>query len=126
MSLNLDFILKNYLNYFEYYKKKNKKIAILGAGPMGLATAYYLIKKGYLPEIFEADDRIGGMTATFNFNGLEIERFYHFHCTSDHDYFEILKEFKLLHKFHWVKTKMGFYFNKKIQSWGNPFGVIKI
>ena len=45
---------------------------------MGLATAYYLIK-GYLPEIFEADDRIG-MTATFNFNGLEIERFYHFHC----------------------------------------------
>ncbi|MEL0198680.1 MAG: FAD-dependent oxidoreductase, partial [Gammaproteobacteria bacterium] len=37
-----------------------EKIAILGAGPMGLAAAYELAKLGYEPEIFEADDRVGG------------------------------------------------------------------
>lgn len=103
----------------------NKKIAILGAGPMGLAAAYYLIKKGYKPHIYEFDDRVGGMTACFNFRGLQIERFYHFHCTSDDAYFEILKDFNLLSKFHWVKTKMGFYFGEKLQDWGNPLALLK-
>ena len=44
-----------------------KKIAVLGAGPMGLAAAYQLAKDGHCPVIFEADDRVGGMTACFNF-----------------------------------------------------------
>jgi len=48
-----------------------KKIAIIGAGPMGLAVAYQLVKDGYKPVVYEADDRIGGMTASFYFDGLE-------------------------------------------------------
>lgn len=103
----------------------NKRIAILGAGPMGLATAYYLIKQGYQPNIYEADDRIGGMTATFDFNGLQIERFYHFHCTSDDVYFELLNDLNLMHKFHWVKTKMGFYFQHSLQEWGHPLALLR-
>ena len=55
-----------------------KRIAILGGGPMGLSFAYELSKLGYQVEIFEADDRLGGMTSTFDFEGLNIERFYHF------------------------------------------------
>ena len=105
--------------------KLNKKIAILGAGPMGLATAYYLIKKGYRPHIYEADDRVGGMAASFNFNGVDIERFYHFHCTSDDAYFDMLEDLNLTHKFHWVKTKMGFFYNKLLQAWGNPIALIR-
>lgn len=101
----------------------NKKIAILGAGPMGLATAYFLIKKGYSPIIYEANDRVGGMTASFDFNGIQIERFYHFHCLSDFDYFSILKDLNLFNKLHWVETKMGFYFNNSLQEWGNPISL---
>ena len=37
----------------------SKRVAVLGAGPMGLATAYQLIRQGYQPVIFEADDRVG-------------------------------------------------------------------
>jgi protoporphyrinogen oxidase len=40
---------------------KNKKIVVLGAGPMGLAVAYQLVRDGYTPVIFEADDRLGGI-----------------------------------------------------------------
>ena len=44
---------------------KSQKNSNIGAGPMGLAVAYQLVKDGYKPVVYEADDRIGGMTASF-------------------------------------------------------------
>ncbi len=104
---------------------KNKKIAVLGAGPMGLAVAYQLALDGYKPVVFEADDRVGGMTATFDFNGIEIERYYHFHCISDHAFLKVLEELKIAHQMHWVETKMGYWFQNRLQPWGNPIALLK-
>ena len=70
-------------------------IAVLGAGPMGLAVAYQLALDGHQPVVFEADDRVGGMAAAFDFSGLSIERYYHFHCTSDRSFLQILDELGL-------------------------------
>ena len=70
----------------------SQRIAVLGAGPMGLAVAYQLARDGHRPVVFEADDRVGGMTACFDFSGLQIERYYHFHCTSDTAFLYILEE----------------------------------
>ena len=95
-----------------------KTIAVLGAGPMGLAVAYQLIQEGHKPIVFEADDRVGGMTASFDFNGLAIERYYHFHCTSDDAFLDILKELGLSDKMRWVETKMGYYYQGKAASLG--------
>jgi len=102
-----------------------KKIAILGAGPMGLAVAYQLARNGHLPIVFEADDRIGGMTASFDFSGLKIERYYHFHCTSDHAFLKILAELGLSNQMNWVSTKMGYWYQNQLQAWGNPIALIK-
>tara|TARA_R110001583_G_scaffold195527_1_gene375367 strand:- start:3974 stop:5275 length:1302 start_codon:yes stop_codon:yes gene_type:complete len=102
-----------------------KKVAVLGAGPMGLAVAYQLIKDGYSPVIFEADDRIGGMAAIFDFDGLDIERYYHFHCTSDDAFLEVLNELGLDSKMQWTATKMGYWYENKLQSWGNPFALFR-
>lgn len=101
------------------------KIAILGAGPMGLAVAYQLIQEGFKPVIYEADDRVGGMTACFDFGDLRIERYYHFHCTSDVAFFDILKELGIQDKLQWVKTRMGYYHQGKVQPWGNPLALLK-
>lgn len=101
-----------------------QRIAVLGAGPMGLAVAYQLAKEGHCPVVFEADDRVGGMTATFDFNGLEIERFYHFHCTSDHAFLGLLQELDLAHKMRWVETKMGYWYQNRLQPWGNPLALL--
>ncbi len=101
-----------------------ERIAVLGAGPMGLAVAYQLAKDGHEPVVFEADDRVGGMTATFNFNGLEIERYYHFHCTSDHAFLDLLAELNIQEKMHWVETKMGYWYQNRLQPWGNPLALL--
>lgn len=102
-----------------------QRIAVLGAGPMGLATAYQLARDGHQPIVFEADDRVGGMTAAFDFSGLTIERYYHFHCISDHAFLKILGELGLAHKMRWVETKMGYWYQGKLQAWGNPVALLK-
>jgi protoporphyrinogen oxidase len=102
-----------------------QRIAVLGAGPMGLAVAYQLALDGHQPIIYEADDRIGGMTASFDFNGLEIERYYHFHCISDSAFLQVLEELNLSHKMNWVETKMGYWYKNKLQDWGNPIALLK-
>lgn len=102
-----------------------QRIAVLGAGPMGLAVAYQLARDGHRPVVFEADDRVGGMTAAFDFDGLTIERYYHFHCTSDTAFFDVLQELGIADKLHWVPTKMGYFYRGELQAWGNPVALLK-
>jgi protoporphyrinogen oxidase len=102
-----------------------QSIAVLGAGPMGLAVAYQLARDGHHPVVFEADDRVGGMTASFDFSGLSIERYYHFHCISDHAFLKILDELNITDKMNWVETKMGYWYQGKLQPWGNPIALLK-
>src|ERR1700754_735008 len=105
--------------------RMKQRIAVLGAGPMGLAVAYQLARDGHEPVIFEADDRVGGMTATFDFSGLRIERYYHFHCISDHAFLQMLDELGLAGKMHWTRTKMGYWFQGRLQAWGNPIALLR-
>ena len=103
----------------------SERIAVLGAGPMGLAVAYQLTRDGHHPVVFEADDRVGGMTASFDFGGLQIERYYHFHCTSDSDFLTVLDELGLASKMRWTETRMGYWFGKRLQAWGNPVALLR-
>ena len=102
-----------------------ERIAVLGAGPMGLAVAYQLALDGHQPVLFEADDRVGGMAASFDFNGLEIERYYHFHCVSDDAFLNMLNELGIANQMHWVETKMGYWYQNRLQAWGNPIALLK-
>lgn len=100
-------------------------VAIIGAGPMGLAVAHELQKKGHRVTIFERDDRIGGMTASIPFAGVRIERYYHFVCGPDKVTFEYLSEFGRAAALKWVETKMGFFFQGKLFDWGHPLALLK-
>ncbi len=101
-----------------------QRIAVLGAGPMGLAVAYQLARDGHQPIVFEADDRVGGMAAAFDFSGLSIERYYHFHCTSDNAFLAMLDDLGLAGRMHWVATKMGYWYQGRLQPWGNPVALL--
>ena len=102
-----------------------QRIAVLGGGPMGLACAWKLLKQGHEVSLYEAGDRLGGMTASFDFDGLQIERFFHFLCTTDYDYFDLLKELGIEDKLHWVNTRMGLYHDGQLHPWGEPFALLR-
>ncbi|WP_368084905.1 NAD(P)/FAD-dependent oxidoreductase [Vibrio splendidus] len=102
-----------------------QNVAVIGAGPMGLAVAYQLVKDGHDVTVFEADDRVGGMTASFDFGGLDIERYYHFICANDQPHFDMISEMGLDEKLKWTKTKMGYYYQGELFPWGNPIALLK-
>lgn len=102
-----------------------KKVVVIGAGPMGLAAAYHAAKAGHDVELLEADDRPGGMAAHFDFDGLSIERFYHFVCKSDKDTFALMNEIGIGDKMRWRPTKMGYFMAGKIHPWGDPISLLK-
>ena len=102
-----------------------KRVAIIGAGPMGLSVAYHLMKSGYEVEVFEAGPVVGGMTASFNFDGLSIERYYHFICTPDAPLFALLDELAISDKLKWTPTTMGYYYEGRLHDWGSPIALLK-
>ena len=58
-----DYGLKNELQIKATAVKKTKgiKVAIIGAGPSGLTSGFYLSQKGYDVTVFEKEPKIGGM-----------------------------------------------------------------
>lgn len=100
-------------------------VGIIGGGPMGLALSYYALKKGYKVSIYEKDSVLGGMSASFDFYGDVIEKYYHFFCKTDFALFELLKELDIYDLLTWKHTSMGFYYNGKIQDFGDPISLLK-
>ncbi|MGE3332607.1 MAG: NAD(P)/FAD-dependent oxidoreductase [Rhodospirillaceae bacterium] len=101
------------------------KVAVIGAGAMGLAAAYHLAKAGHNVEVFEADKIAGGMAAHFDLAGLSIERFYHFVCKADQPTFDLLKEIGLGDAMRWRPTSMGYFYNGRLYPWGDPISLLK-
>jgi protoporphyrinogen oxidase len=101
------------------------RAAVLGAGPMGLAATYELLKRGWGVDLYERDSRIGGMSASTDLDGLKIERYYHFICAPDITLFHYLRELGIADKLRWARTSMGFYFNGRLYDWGNPLALLK-
>lgn len=81
-------------------QKKNKKVAVIGAGPAGLSAAYDLIQCGYKVEIVEKKNKAGGMVANaipgfrmdkggFNYEAMALKEMgvlFHFNKSLGKDY----------------------------------------
>ncbi|WP_290755023.1 NAD(P)/FAD-dependent oxidoreductase [Henriciella sp.] len=99
-------------------------VIVIGAGAMGLAAAHHAAKAGCSTLVLEAGEVVGGMAAHFDFDGISLERFYHFMCLSDEGTFELLEELGLRDRVVWRNTKMGYLKNRKVYPWGNPVALL--
>lgn len=100
------------------------RVAVVGAGAMGLAAAYHALQAGHSVTVFEADRVAGGMAAHFDFDGLSIERFYHFICKADRPTFDLLAELGIADKLTWRDTSMGYFIDGRHYRWGNPLALL--
>lgn len=101
------------------------RVAVIGAGAMGLAAAYHALKARHAVELFEADKVPGGMAAHFDFDGLSIERFYHFVCKADRPTFELMDELGIGGAMKWRPTSMGYFIDGEHHPWGDPISLLR-
>lgn len=92
---------------------------------MGLAAAYRAAVNGHSVDIFESASDPGGMAGHFDFDGISLERFYHFVCTIDTPTFELLAELGIGDKMRWRKTSMGLLTEGRLFKWGDPFALLR-
>lgn len=100
------------------------RTVVLGAGPMGLAAAQRAVTLGHEVDVIEADSKVGGMAAHFDFSGISIERFYHFVCKSDTPTFALMEELGIANRMRWVNTSMAYYTHGKVHKWGDPISLL--
>jgi protoporphyrinogen oxidase len=91
---------------------------------MGLAAAYRAAKNGHQVDLIEAALEPGGMAGHFDFDGVSLERFYHFVCKTDYPTFDLLKELGLDGAMQWRDTSMGLFTHGKLHRWGDPIALL--
>lgn len=72
------------------------RLVVIGSGAMGLAAAYQAVTEGHDVVVLEAAPDPGGMAGHFDFDGISIERFYHFVCKTDQPTFVLMSELEFL------------------------------
>lgn len=101
------------------------KVGIIGAGISGLSAAHELLKRGHEVAIFERDPEVGGLVSVFDFDGLRIERYYHFLCATDHGYFDLCGELGLADRIRWAKARTGFHYDGVTYPFSTPLDLLR-
>ena len=83
--------------------------AVLGGGMLGLSLALRLAQGGSSVTVFEAAPHIGGLTASFEHDGIAWDRFYHVIDASDHALLQLLAEIGLAKEVVWSTTNTLFF-----------------
>ncbi|NVO20139.1 MAG: NAD(P)/FAD-dependent oxidoreductase [Bacteroidetes bacterium] len=92
---------------------------IIGGGILGMTLALRLQQAGQKVTIFESADKPGGLTSSWQMDGITWDRFYHVILMSDLNTRKILHEIGLDEQMNWVETRTGFYSGGKLYSMSN-------
>jgi protoporphyrinogen oxidase len=107
-------------------KNKQMNIGIIGGGMMGLATAFYLNKKGHEVTIFEKEKEIGGLSRSAEIlPGICWDRFYHVILSTDRELLKFIDEIGLSPDVQFRETKTGFYTDGRLHSMSTTMEFLK-
>jgi len=101
------------------------KIGIIGGGITGLTLGCELAKRGFEITIFEKEPELGGLAGCFKIGDTYIEKYYHHLFRSDTDIIELINELNLTDRLVFSESKMGFFQNGKIYSFGTMLDLMK-
>ncbi|MDR0999952.1 MAG: NAD(P)/FAD-dependent oxidoreductase [Clostridiales bacterium] len=102
-------------------------IAIIGAGPTGLAAALELAKmdQDHKITVFEkSPDEIGGLAGAIPLGKTFIDKYYHHIFTSDTGILDMINELGLGAEMLWLEPKNGMYLNSTLYPFTNPIDLI--
>jgi protoporphyrinogen oxidase len=101
------------------------KVAVVGAGMLGLSLAQRLMTRGHRVEVIEAQPELGGLAAPQRFGPFTWDRYYHCILPHDTNLLGILGEIGLADELHWTKTGTGYYAGGRFYSMSGNVDYLK-
>ena len=105
--------------------KDKHSYGIIGGGMLGLTLALRLAQHGHKVSIFEANNDVGGLAATWEIGDITWDKYYHVILMSDFYLRNLLKDIGIENKLVWNETKTGFYTDGKLYSMSNTLEFLK-
>lgn len=102
-----------------------ERVAVIGGGISGLSAAYFAQKKGYAVDLYERTDQLGGLAGSFDFDGLTIDKFYHFICGADQKLISFAHRLGLGDKIRFAPTKSALFYNNKYYPFGTHIDLLR-
>jgi protoporphyrinogen oxidase len=104
---------------------KPQRWGIVGGGMLGMTLALRLSQQGKEVTILEAEDRLGGLAAEWDLDGINWDRHYHVTLLSDLRLRALLAELDLERHCKFVETKTGFYTDGQLYSMSNTLEFLR-
>jgi len=101
------------------------EIGVIGGGILGLTAAFRFVQAGARVTLFEREDRVGGLAASFEIGGGQLERFYHHLFRSDVDVQNLIAEVGLADRMVWPQPDTSSYYQGKIYSLDSATDVLR-
>jgi protoporphyrinogen oxidase len=101
------------------------RVAVVGGGVAGLASAYFLAKAGHRPVVFESSGQLGGLGTHFEHHGVTLDRHYHVILDSDAELVGLIGELGLADQLRWSETGMGFLVDGQLYGFNTPLDLLK-
>lgn len=94
---------------------KDKKIAVIGAGPAGITAAYELTKAGFDVTLYEASDKVGGLSKTIDLWNQKVDlgphRFFSNDTKVNKLWLEVVgKDYRMVDRLTRIYYKKKFYY----------------
>ncbi|HEU4403572.1 MAG TPA: NAD(P)/FAD-dependent oxidoreductase [Candidatus Polarisedimenticolia bacterium] len=101
------------------------RIGVVGGGVAGLGCAYFLSQRGHQVEVFEQAPSLGGLAGSFDFDGLNVEKYYHFVCRDDVDLIDLLARLGLTDELEWRAGRMKFFCRGRLYPFGTSWDLLR-
>jgi protoporphyrinogen oxidase len=100
-------------------------VGIVGGGVAGLMCAWELAALGFEVDLYESTGELGGLASGFDFDGVSIERFYHFICRHDRTLIETCGRLGLSGRLRWRTTRTGFFYDGSMYRFGTSLDLLR-
>ncbi|HEY3116597.1 MAG TPA: NAD(P)/FAD-dependent oxidoreductase [Chloroflexota bacterium] len=101
------------------------RIGVIGGGILGLTAALRFVQAGAQVKLFEREERVGGLVASFEVGGTPLERFYHHLFRSDVDVQALIHEVGLGEHLVWLKPDTSVLTGGKFYSLDSATDVLR-
>ncbi len=99
---------------------------MLGGGMLGLTLALRLAQRGNKVTVIEAAPSLGGLTASFSYEDITWDRYYHVIESCDRHLLALLSELGMEKMVSWAVTKTNFYDGSGLYPLNNVFDYLRL